>query len=253
MPDRAHQRAQMVTEILHANSAFTLEDAIDLAFNPQVYRADDWQRRIERAWSAADGNQKGGDAEAIYESIRDWNRRSDADSLGAYAFYQFKMALGDHARSVDVPEALSDGDVLTALVAAARTMRRDHERLDVTYGDVFRVGREGSQETWPVAGGTVRQAGMATPRAIGFNERGKQFVGRGGQTSTQIVVLTSPPKSYMVLPLGESDHRDSPHWDDQAQKLFSQSRAKDTYFMDREGLMPHVTRTRELKFEAQVD
>ena len=107
--------------------------------------------------------------------------------------------------------------------------------------------------TYPVGGGTARDTGMATPREIGFSERGKLRVGRGGQTSTQIVVLTNPPKSYMVLPLGESDEADSPHWDDQAQRLFSLGRAKDTFFMDRERLMPHVTRTSELVFEAATE
>ena len=48
-------------------------------------------------------------------------------------------------------------------------------------------------------------------------------------------------------------HVDSPHWDDQAQKLFSLGRAKDTFFMDRERLMPHVTRTSELVFEAATE
>jgi predicted transcriptional regulator len=61
------------------------------------------------------------------------------------------------------------------------------------------------------------------------------MVGHGGQTSTQIVILTKPPQSYMVIPLGESDHPDSPHFDDQAEKLFSQSRVKSTYFLNRNG------------------
>ena len=45
----------------------------------------------------------------------------------------------------------------------------------------------------------------------------------------------------MVLPLGESDHPDSPHYDDQAEKLFSKSRAKSTYFLNRKELEKHVT------------
>ena len=64
---------------------------------------------------------------------------------------------------------------------------------------------------------------MATPRAISFDPVGKEMVGRTGQTSTQIVILTKPPQSYMVIPLGESDHPNSGHYDDQAEKLFSKS------------------------------
>ena len=78
---------------------------------------------------------------------------------------------------------------------------------------------------------------MSTPRAITFAKRGKEMVGQGGQTSTQVVVLTKVPQSWTIIPLGMSDHRDSPHWDDQAEKLFSQSRMKSSYFLRRSELL----------------
>ena len=88
---------------------------------------------------------------------------------------------------------------------------------------------------------------MATPRAISFRPVGAEMVGAGGQTSTQIVILTNPPKSYAVIPLGESDHKESGHWDDQAEKLFSKSKAASSYFLDRAGLMKHVTSKKVLR------
>ena len=69
---------------------------------------------------------------------------------------------------------------------------------------------------------------------------GKTFLGRGGQTSTQVVQLSKPPRSWTLLPLGESDHRNSKHWDDQAEKLFSPGKLKPTYFLNREELLKHV-------------
>jgi acyl-homoserine lactone acylase PvdQ len=110
------------------------------------------------------------------------------------------------------------------------------------------VGRKDSPRTFPVGGGTLADAGMATPRAISFSPRGKEMVGHTGQTSTQIVILTKPPQSYLVLPLGESDHADSPHYDDQAEKLFSKGRAKSTYFLNRKGLEKHVTAKKQLSY-----
>jgi hypothetical protein len=74
------------------------------------------------------------------------------------------------------------------------------------------------------------------------------MVGHSGQTSTQIVILTKPPQSYMVIPLGESDHKESGHFDDQAEKLFSKSRVKPTYFANRKELEKHVTARKELTF-----
>ena len=63
-----------------------------------------------------------------------------------------------------------------------------------------------------------------------------------------VVILTKPPQSYMVIPLGESDHPDSGHFDDQAAKLFSQGKAKPTYFLNRKELEKHVTATKELTY-----
>ena len=82
---------------------------------------------------------------------------------------------------------------------------------------------------------------MATPRAISFQKAGNEMVGVGGQTSTQIVILTKTPQSYTIIPLGESDHPASGHWDDQAEKLFSKGRAKSTYFLNKAELLKHVT------------
>ena len=58
--------------------------------------------------------------------------------------------------------------------------------------------------------------------------------------------MTDPPQSYAVIPLGESDHKDSGHWDDQAEKLFSKSQVAPTYFLNRAALREHVTSTKVL-------
>ena len=67
------------------------------------------------------------------------------------------------------------------------------------------------------------------------------MIGHTGQSSTQVVIMTDPPESYAVIPLGESDHKESGHWDDQAEKLFSKGKALRTYFLRPDELMKHVT------------
>ena len=52
---------------------------------------------------------------------------------------------------------------------------------------------------------------------------------------------------FAVIPLGESDHKESGHWDDQAEKLFSKGHAAPTYFLDERGLLGHVTGTKVLR------
>ena len=243
-----HQREEMMTELLDAAHAVTVKDAIGIAFNPQVYHADRWQDRVKVAWAKAPDTDKEGDAAAVYDLIEKWNRRSDADSEGALAYYAFKKGLDeDISRDVEPPSDLADKEVFIALRKAAKWLKSNFGSVYVAYGKYFRVGRKGGDRTYPVGGGSVSDAGMATPRAIGFSKVGKEMVGHSGQTSTQIVVMSNPPESYTVVPLGVSDHKNSGHWDDQAEQLFSKSKVTPTYFMNRNELLKHVTATEVLK------
>jgi acyl-homoserine lactone acylase PvdQ len=238
----------MMTELLDAAHGVTVERAIDIAFSPEVYHAEKWQERSKTAWEKASDAGKPADAAEIYGLIQKWNRRSDADSEGALAYYAFKREGLDeeNARAVEPPADLNDEQLLAGLRKGAEWLKTNFQSLHVPYGTLFRVGRKGGERTYSVGGGSVSDAGMATPRAIGFSKVGKELVGRSGQTSTQIVVMTDPPESYTIVPLGVSDHKESGHWDDQAEKLFSKSKATPTYFMNRKELLKHVTATKTL-------
>lgn len=187
----------------------------------------------------------------LVKLIEQWNGRSDADSEGALAFYAFKKGLGDDFSSkVDPPADVSEDRIFGALNKGADWLKETFAKgVHVQYGQYFRVGRQGGERTWPVSGGTVSAAGMATIRAISFSPVDKAMVGHGGQTSTQIVIMTDPPESYTLVPLGVSDHKESGHWDDQAEKLFSKSRPVRTYFLNRTELLKHVTSTKTLNWK----
>ena len=239
-----HQRAAMTLDQLHAAEKVTIDKAIDLAYSPQVWKAEAWQARIESAWKASAPNASlTGDSALVYRQIASWNRRSDPDSTGALAFFAFKSSLETPGlrQAVEVPDNLTDAQILKAITGAANWLRARYDSLEVPFGRLFRVGRTGGS-TYPVGGGTLVNVGMATPRAISFAEQGAEMVGQGGQTSTQVVILSRIPESFSIIPLGMSDDRQSPHWDDQAAKLFSQSRMKPTWFMRRPQLIRHSLR-----------
>jgi acyl-homoserine lactone acylase PvdQ len=225
-----------------------------IAMSDDVYYADHWQARLVAAWAKAPDTQRQDKTLGQFcDLIVRWNRRADADSTGANAYRYWKdqlykdkaVLLADRAGR-PIPKEVTDDRLLQALVDGAGQIQKDWGRLDVKYGETFRVGRQGTNRTWPVSGGSVH--GLATPRAIGFdkNPDGKTFLGHGGQTSTQVVEMSSPPRSWTLLPLGESDHPDSKHFDDQAEKLFSPGRLKPTYFLDKDELMKHVESTKVL-------
>ncbi len=244
-----HQRAEMMTELLDAAHDVTAEKAIAIAFSTQVHHAEKWQERLKAAWQSAPAPDQTSDAADVYNSIQQWDRHSEAGSEGALAYYAFKReGLSEaNARAVEPPDGLSDAELLAGLRKSAEWLKANFQSLHVSYGTLLRVGCKDGDRTYPVGGGSISDAGMATPRAIGFSKAGKQLVGRSGQTSTQIVIMTDPPESYSVVPLGVSDHKESGHWDDQAEKLFSKSKATPTYFMNRKELLKHVTATKILK------
>jgi acyl-homoserine lactone acylase PvdQ len=241
-----HQRAAQCLDELAAEDKLTVDRAIEIAMSPGVFGADKWQERLKQAWSTADKETKDKlGPSTLVKLITDWNRRCDADSTGAIAYRYWKDQFDDQTKLMDraglpSPGDVSDKKVLENLEKAVNKLVADFNRLDVPYGEVYRVGREGSKKTWPVAGGSVRT--IETPRAISFDRIGDTptYLGRGGQTSTQVVLLTNPPKSWTLLPLGQSDHPNSPHFDDQAEKLFSRGKMKPTYFLDKEELMNHL-------------
>jgi acyl-homoserine-lactone acylase len=252
-----HQRAAMTREQLHGNTRVTLAEAMEMALSPQVFNADLWQARLAAAWEKAEAKAKADEKAAkLYGLILRWNRRTDADSTGAVAYRYWKDQLGEQVQRSDraglpPPDAVADEQLLTALSAGAAKLYEQWGRLEVKWGEVYRVGREGTGRTWPVAGGSV--PGMATPRAISFGPRkdGKTWLGRGGQTSVQLVQMTIPPRSWTLLPLGESDRPDSKHYDDQAEKLFSPGKLKPTYFLNKDELLKHVESKKVLQWSGK--
>jgi acyl-homoserine lactone acylase PvdQ len=230
-----HQRAAMALDLLDAAHNVTAGQMMGIAFSPQVWHAELWQERIRKA---APENE-------FAQMLAGWNRRTDADSRPALAYYLFKTALGNAAGATDPPAELTDQAIRAALTQAERRLNTEFP-AGATFGTLFRVGRQGGTRTWPVSGGTL--PGMATPRAIAFSRVGTEMVGNTGQSSTQIVVLTKPPQSWMVIPLGESDHPESGHFDDQAERLFSKSLAAPTYFLNRKELEKHVSGKEDLTF-----
>ena len=75
------------------------------------------------------------------------------------------------------PPAIPDAGLLAALQSGAAKMVADWGGLEVPYGRVFRIRREGGTRDFPLGGGSV--PGMATPRAVSFRRQpdGKTFIG----------------------------------------------------------------------------
>jgi acyl-homoserine lactone acylase PvdQ len=202
------------------------------------------------------------DYAAGIKDILAWNGELRHDSTGALKYYYWRKQLYDDywddsmapvlARQIDnllapfgkpEPELITDDDQLKAVVdsfaKAMANLRAAHGSLDAVYGDVFRVGRD--DVSWPVGGGGDRDLGMRTLRNVSYvpeREDGTRW-GRAGQTSTQVVVMSKPIRSWTAVPIGQSDRPDSPHYSDSAEKLFSPRKLKPTWYTPEE-LAEHI-------------
>lgn len=251
-----HQRAGMTFRQLDAVDKATLEDVFEIAMSPQVYGVNAWQARLRAAWEKADPeSQADRNLAGFVDAILAWNGRAEKDSIGILPYRYWKDQQGAFDREVGNRLGAAPNLWLTnkAVIRMARdgcaAMMKEHGRIDVKYGDIYRCGRKGGKRTAPAEGGGLN--GIATPRALSFGHKleGGRRLMTGGQCALQIVIMTQPPKSWTAAPLGQSDDPGSAHFDDQAIQLVSNRKLKSTYFKDEAALQKNLESTTELIYQ----
>ena len=254
-----NQRGARAVELLAADDSVTVEEAIAYINDVHPFGSERWVEAL-RAAHEAFGEAHAEDlhyAQAVADLLA-WDQQLTASSTGALKYERWRQELADSEHGAELAGLIDDHyAIVEGRQPKAVTLDADQQRLlvlafteamdglverygslDATYGDRYRVGR--GDESWPVGGGGGR-IGTTTLRNMGYSSErddGTRW-GRSGQTSTQVVVLSDPPQSWMVLPLGQSDRPESPHYDDQAEKLFSQRKLKPTWWLP-EDLAPNV-------------
>jgi acyl-homoserine lactone acylase PvdQ len=206
-----HQRAEMMTDLLDAAKKVTLDEAIDIAFSAQVYHAELWQARLKAAWAKASGQHSASsalsdgangraaltaDAIEVYDLIQKWNRKSDAESEGALAFYAFKKGLSPEVgRQVEVPADITDDQLIGAVGKAS-------EWLKSNFGPESSLWKYfiGESSDRPFRLAEVAAAGLTRSIASARDQLAQpERNGGAGGRPTQIVVMTNPPKSYAII------------------------------------------------------
>lgn len=270
---RTSARGARAVQLLAGDNHVTLEKAQAIALDTGCYGFARWQEALAAADQVTGATYKqDANYQNLLRSITTWDGRADAGSIAALHYYYWRQALlrmpekpaANLARKLDdfmaalgrgtkTPPALSEAEqqaMTRALALAVETMQKNHGRFDVKFGEVFRVGR--GDKSWPAGGGSQSDVGMETLRAIGFEPERPDHTrwGRSGQTSTQVIVLGHPIRSWTQPPIGQSDRPDSPHFRDQAEKLFSQAKLKPTWYAKGE-LLQHVESRIELTPKAR--
>ena len=221
----------------------TKEDALRIANDVKIEGAGIWQQALVDAYKAH--SEEFGDLEEAAEIIDKWDHRADVDSAGMtlfFAWWQFSRNMDDRSprdliqQGKPLPAEAQRG-ILAALREAKSYLRGNYGSIQVPWGNVHRMKR--GDKTWPVAG--IAKSGLVTLRAVDGgdpDEDGVIYMDHG-QFCTTVVFLKSPVHSYSAVPYGQSEYPDSPHYSDQAEKLFSKGLLRPTWYQ-KEELMEHV-------------
>lgn len=254
------QRGARALALLEANDRVSVEDMLNYAVDITPYGVERW---LEALAMSVDVDNK------FAREVLSWNGELHRNSTAALKYSFWRLALADHAGGLEVAAAVDDYYALPAarlaktvqLSASMKAIVRktfniamkslsEGVGIEAKYGDVFRVGRD--DKSWPIGGGGQKSAGLKTLRAMGYEKPDQAGQRRGfrGQTSTQVVELSIPIKSWIYLPVGQSDDPDSPHYDDQAEKLYQQRKLKPSWWLP-EDLMGHIESRTVLDFIAK--
>jgi acyl-homoserine lactone acylase PvdQ len=150
--------------------------------------------------------------------LREWDNKDDLESRGSYLF-------GLWAEKFSQREDKDEMGMLLELISAGEEMLRRCGRLDVKWED-FHIIKRGDRE-YPTAGAgfsATESLHLATGR---LREDGK-VEGETGTSFLMIVELGERVRSWSLLPFGNSENPESPHFADQA-PLFSERRLKPAY------------------------
>ena len=232
-PGAINSRGRRAVELLEAHSKLTVEDAMAIALDAHADRCESWQKALRNAAEkeGLDKSRGGADPAALHKAVETllaWNGVMDHESVGATLYRGWRQFIGDHKLRPDS----SAKALLDALGETVAWLKKNYGTSEVTYGQVNRIRR--GDRSWPFSGGDSGGGDM-TLRAMASTLDGKVFYGHSGQNWTQLVQFRrGAVRSWSATPFGESDDPASPHYADQAEKLFSPGKLKPTWFLPAE-------------------
>lgn len=245
-----NSRGRRAVELLAQSDRLDAAGAIAILLDTGVRGFEGWIAALESSAEtlARENSEERARLAGPLETLQAWDGRMEAESEGATLFYAWKMALRELAPKLELeaapgPEKLAKPEKLAlarALLRAAAELERRFGSARVPWGRVNRL-RRGDRD-FPVGGASPAHLGFSTLRAVATRpEADGTLVAVMGQTCPTVVFLEGPEKvrSFSALPFGESDDPASPHFADQAEKLFSPKALKDTHYR-REGELERV-------------
>ena len=250
--DYTNPRGRRSVDLLSSIESMTKEQAMAVAMDVYGERSSIWQAVLKAAVDAVGAEKMAAPefAKAIND-IQAWNGEYTADSVAAPVMKFWRLKLED---AVDCGKIVEGGSLakedqvklLDLLGEALAELEAKYGTLDLTWGDVHKVGRGGV--LYPCDGadyaGSASGPNMTeTLFDVRVEERppgSGTYVATNGSMATMLMFLHEDGiESYTCTPWGQSADPESPHYMDQGEKLYSKRQFKPTWFA-KEELLEHL-------------
>lgn len=232
-PDFMHYRAQRSARMLMEDESITFDELVAYKHSTRLEFAD---KVLDDLLVAIDAH--GGDlAKEAKTVLMDWDRGADADSKGTLLFAQWARAFGpekaenftqpwDTNEPLTTPRGLANPAAAVAILEnVAKGMKEKFGKLDVAWGDYYRINYNGKDLP---ANGMDGSLGVFRVLWPGGSTEQNMFAG-GGDSWVSVIEFGDQVKAKVLLSYGNATQKDSPHNGDQLE-LFAKKELRDAWF-----------------------
>lgn len=240
-PSRMSLRPQRSVRMLFDDESITYDELMSYKLSTRMELAD---RIMDDLLAAIDsfGSAKAKEARTVLEK---WDRQAEVNSQGTYLFYKWRLKMPYQAKdffktqwSEQAPRTTPDGLLdpkasVKALEEAAEEVIKEHGRLDVPWGEVYRLQLDSIDLP---ANGADNIFGVFRVASGGTNQpvfEGDSWVG--------VIEFGDRIKANVLLSYGNASQAGSPHRGDQL-RLFSEKKLRPAAFYREEVLKAMVSR-----------
>jgi acyl-homoserine-lactone acylase len=232
-PNFMHLRAQRSAGILEDDASITFDELVAYKQSTRVELAD---RILDDLFKAIDqyGTDISREAKAV---LQQWDRQADPQSAGMLLFSRWADQMNpnsermfaikwDDKKARQTPDGLADPKkAVNTLDLVANQVKADYGRLDIPWGDVYRIRTRDGSLPGNGADGAYGVFRVAWPG----EDEGKTAFISGGDSWVSVIEFGKRIRAKALLSYGNASQADSKHNGDQL-KLFSGKKLRDVYF-----------------------
>jgi acyl-homoserine-lactone acylase len=257
--DQNNPRGRRTIELLHNDASVSSEEAKDYALDIHDRLARSWQGELRRAYEADAAWAADAEVKKAVEVVLAWDGDYANDARGAalLKFWRLKCGVGLDLAPLHNDGRLDDAtrkEAMQLFRATIDEMNQKYGRWDIPWGEAHVVGRGGRY--FPAPGADFDKGNkeanfsetLMDVRSAEDPTHPGRFIANSGSMAV-ILMFFGPDgvESFTCTPWGQSGHPDSPHYVDQAEKLYSRREMKNTWWKKAD-LLEHVESEKTLRW-----